>query len=117
MKKPPRMTKNGTIDRRRPPEYKRYPKGVSGNPLGRPRSRVTSLLEHADQIIDAPVAVIEDGNRKLLTECQIRAKRLANQFVRGELKACKEIVRILKRGKKGTPAFSEIEMIVDPSLD
>lgn len=78
---------------------------------------MTSLLEHADQIIDTPVPVTENGKRKLLTECQIRSKRLANQVARGEMKACKELVRILKRGKKAASTFSEIEMIVDPSLD
>lgn len=112
-----RLKADGTPDQRNPPSSTRYRKGASGNPLGRPRATFLSLSQQAKEIAEEPVAVIERGVRKKLTERQISARRLAHDMAKGDLKAFKEFVRVLKRDNKTASKFQAIQIRVHPDPD
>ncbi len=80
---------------RRPPQNKRFRKGRSGNPKGRPRGakNLTTLL---DQVLAEPVIVTEQGKRRRITKREAMLKQLANKAASGDAKAMQLLLAQLR---------------------
>ncbi len=66
-----------------PPKKYRFPKGVSGNPLGRPKGskNLSTILMEAAK---APVTATIDGRPRKITKLVATAMQLATQAASGE---------------------------------
>jgi hypothetical protein len=79
----------------KPPRHTRFKRGQSGNPRGRPRGakNLSTLLNEA---LNEPVVVTENGGRQRITKRKAAFKQLANEAAKGNLRAVKLLVEILK---------------------
>jgi hypothetical protein len=73
---------------RRPPAGRRFAKGASGNPNGRPR-KARSLGKEIDEALSETVEIKEKGQRRTVTKRRAAAKQLANASASGDLRAIK----------------------------
>src|SRR5690606_26810715 len=84
----PRKQKNYTVGYGRPPEATRFKPGQSGNPKGR-RKGVKSIGTILEEIIRQLVTVTEGQKKRRLSVLEVALRRLANDAMRGDLKAMK----------------------------
>ena len=73
---------------RRPPVGRRFQKGRSGNPGGRPRA-TRSLGKEIQEALSEKVEIKEQGRRQRITKRKAAAKQLANASASGDLRAIK----------------------------
>ena len=73
---------------KKPPTNKRFQKGVSGNPNGRPRGTLNwkTVFRNA---FEEQVTINEKGKRTAVTKIEAAAKQLANKSAGGDLQAIK----------------------------
>jgi hypothetical protein len=86
----------------RPPIGRRFQKGNSANPHGRPRKPkdLASLLKRA---LDTPVIVVEQGTRRRLTKREIVIAQLVEKCAGADLRATKILLDMLQKLERGTP--------------
>jgi Family of unknown function (DUF5681) len=95
------LTKNSVhpVDYGSPPVSSRWPKGVSGNPYGRPRSRPTSddmfLAE-----MDRPVKVLENGRTKTKNPEQVIYSNMVRKAGAGNFKTIKNLLALMESHEK-----------------
>jgi hypothetical protein len=70
----------------KPPRHRRFVKGRSGNPRGRPKGRknLSTLIE---QELNSTIIITENGVRKKITKREGIAKRIVNNALSGDPKA------------------------------
>ena len=87
----------------KPPRGRRFPKGNSANPRGRPRKSkdLASLLMRA---LDAPVTVVEAGTRRRLTKRELVIAQLVEKCAGADLRATKLLLDMLHKLERGAPA-------------
>jgi hypothetical protein len=87
----------------RPPIGRRFQKGKSGNPRGRPRrpKDLASLLKRA---LDTRVTVVEQGTRRKLTKREIVIAQLVEKCAGADLRATKLLLDMLQTFERGAPA-------------
>ena len=69
----------------RPPKGGQFRKGVSGNPLGRPK-RAPDLESEMVRQANLKVPVQERGKRRMLTKYQVKAMQLVNRAATGSFR-------------------------------
>src|SRR5258708_27837647 len=82
----------------KPPVLKRFKKGVSGNPSGRPKRTSEpidpgSLLEALD---NEEIMVRDNGKRKRMSKAEISFRQLMTKATKGDLKAARLVVKMAK---------------------
>ena len=84
------MTKD-TVGYRMPPTKRRFKKGQSGNPKGRPKgSRNLTMLVQRE--LNAPIEVTEKGKTRRIRRREAVVKTLVNDAIRGKDSARKQVV-------------------------
>ena len=71
---------------RKPPLHTRFKKGQSGNPRGRPKKNLPTLLVAA---LNEPVFVTIDGERRKITKREAVITQLVNESAGANLRATK----------------------------
>jgi hypothetical protein len=101
----------------KPPVGRRFRKGQSGNPRGRPRKDFSNLLVAA---LNEPVFVTTEGERRKITKSEAIVTQLVNKSTTADLRATKMLIDMLKeveekvtaaalpRTAKLTPADREV---------
>ncbi len=92
------------IGYRRPPPSRRFLKGKSGNPKGRPKGS-NNFLKVLEKELDQSIVVNENGKKKKITRLQAMVKRLVAGALQGEQRALLNLVEVLRRSGK----FDEVE--------
>lgn len=81
-----------------PPEQHRYPKGKSGNPLGRPKGVKLLQPEDIEKLFASGVPIQQaNGVVKKMAQLEVELRKLVQKALNKDLKA---IERLLKKFKK-----------------
>jgi hypothetical protein len=74
------------IGYRKPPKGAQFPKGISGNPRGRPKgSRNLATVLH--ETLNQTVIVVENGKKKAITKMEAAVKRMVEKATSGDMHA------------------------------
>jgi Family of unknown function (DUF5681) len=84
---------------RKPPLHTRFKKGQSGNPRGRPKKNLPTLLVAA---LNEPVFVTIDGERRKITKREAVITQLVNESAGANLRATKMLIDMMKDIEKKT---------------
>jgi len=92
---PPDRTCDYEVGYGKPPHRTRFQKGQSGNPRGRcsGSKNLSSLLSEA---LNEPVVVAENGGRRKISKRRAIIKQLVNQSAKGDWRAAKLLLDILR---------------------
>lgn len=74
------------VGKGKPPKDRRFAKGKSGNPKGRPKGSKNFGTELED-VLNAKVAVTEDGFKKRVTSRKATLMRLREKALKGDVRA------------------------------
>src|SRR5271169_7038283 len=77
----------------RPPLHTRFPKGQSGNPGGRSKKNLPSLLADA---LNEPVFVTVNGRHRKITKREAVVHQLVNKSTSADLRATKMLMDMMK---------------------
>lgn len=76
---------------KRPPKSTRFPKGQSGNAMGRPKgSKNFATVLHAE--LNTRISVTENGVRKTISKREATVKQVVNKAAAGNLPAAKMLL-------------------------
>jgi hypothetical protein len=84
----------------RPPESGRFPKGTSGNPKGRPKSRLASAVSAFDIIMDRTLTVTQGGKPREVTVEEALQHRTYQEAVNGNRAAQREVLKMIAKREK-----------------
>jgi hypothetical protein len=92
---PSKAPKNYKVGKGLPPMETRWKPGQSGNPKGRGKGRKNiATLFHEE--MNKKVAVVENGQRRMITKAQAAIKQLINSATKGDQKAIQAIMGFSK---------------------
>ena len=96
----------------KPPRNRRFRKGRSGNPKGRPKGtlNLATVLERA---LREPVVIDENGLRRTITKMEAAVKQLVNRAASGDLAALRQLLALVASAEQ---RFSDAQT-ERPSLD
>lgn len=105
----------------KPPRHRRFEKGRSGNPKGRPpRSKnIVTLLTRA---LNERVTISQNGRRKVITKREAIVAQLVNRSASADLKAMSMLLGMLQQaedpahGSDPSPALGDADESVLRSL-
>jgi Family of unknown function (DUF5681) len=83
----------------KPPRSKRFKAGVSGNPKGRPKRRLSPLVEILKNVFDGPIEYRDNGRRKVATPLELALKMIVDRAVAGDLPAAELALRVRERAE------------------
>ena len=92
--KPVRLKKDGSPDRRSPPEEHQFKKGKSGNPSGRPKGKA-SLQKAVQKALSTKAKVRLGGEDVEIPMMEAIALALAHKGVKGDPRAFAELIKHL----------------------
>jgi hypothetical protein len=84
----------------KPPSGGRFRAGVSGNPRGRPKRKVTPLAELIKSAVEVTITYSDRGKIKLASYRELRLKLLVDRAVTGNLDAAELVLKILARPER-----------------
>lgn len=84
------------IGYKKPPNDKRFKKGKSGNPSGRPKG-TNNFLALLEKELRQPMTITENGKKRTTTRLGAMAKRLVVAALQNDYKGLKTILEILRK--------------------
>jgi hypothetical protein len=97
---------------KRPPQHTQFKPGQSGNPRGRPKQK-KSLAELLQEILFRTVILKENGEPRRMMLIEVIANDLIHKAARGDAKARRDLLEILRRHPKVASPRMEIRQITD----
>ena len=91
-------TGNSEVGYGRPPRARRFQKGRSGNPKGRPKGSLNVATVLAATLRER-VVINEHGERKTVTKFEAAIKQLVNKAAGGDLRALQQLVALAKEAE------------------
>jgi len=82
-----------------PPEHRRFKKGQSGNPQGRPKGTL-NMATVLERTLREKVVINENGRRKTITKLEAAIKQLTNKAASGELKALQLLAALVRSAEE-----------------
>jgi Family of unknown function (DUF5681) len=101
------MTKSD-VGRGRPPKYSRFKPGISGNPKGRPKRRVTALGEITNDVFTAFVGYRDDGRLRKATRHELSVRALVKHALNGEISAAEMLLKLRSKAQAGDVSVQRI---------
>jgi len=98
----------------KPPLQTRFKKGQSGNPGGRRKKQLPTLLADA---LDEPVFVTIDGERRQITKREAIVHQLVNKSTTADLRATKMLFDMMKEAELQADAVAPAEKNVFAPTD
>ena len=98
----------------KPPLQTRFKKGQSGNPGGRRKKQLPTLLADA---LDEPVFVTIDGERRQITKREAIVHQLVNKSTTADLRATKMLFDMMKEAEQKADAVAPAEKNVFAPTD
>jgi len=102
----------------KPPSHRRFVKGQSGNPRGRPAG-AKNLKTLLNKALNEPVIVTENGGRRKISKREAIVTQLVNGSAKGDFKAIQILLAMLRDiegqtepAAPETSAFSEADQKV-----
>jgi hypothetical protein len=91
-----------------PPKNTRFKKGVSGNPMGRPKGSLNVAAAFTRTLLEK-VVINEHGQRKTVTKLEAALKQLVNKAASGDLRAVGQLVELARdaEAKQSAPGMQE----------
>jgi hypothetical protein len=101
----------------RPPAGSRFPKGRSGNPKGRPRSRPLPAASAFDIVIDRTLTVTQGGRARELTLEEALQHKTYQAAIAGNRAARREVLKMIAKRERWlaakAPKHSGIEILME----
>jgi hypothetical protein len=100
-----------------PPEAGRFPKGTSGNPKGRPKSRRASSVSAFDIITDLTVTLTQGGKLREVTVEEALQHRTYQEAINGNRAAQREVLKMIAKREKWLAAkrpVSRVKILSEP---
>ena len=102
----------------RPPAGKRFVKGRSGNPAGRPKKRdpvigLNSLLETVEKVGGRKIAMVLDGKQELLPAFEAVVVKTLQQALAGKQDAVRTLVALYTRLEQRRREYPAVESLPD----
>ena len=86
---------NDSVGYGKPPKHTQFPKGKSGNPKGRPPTKI--LHQVLEEVMNELVTVTtEEGKKKKMTKKEVFIQKLIHDSMKGKSTATKTLTRLLK---------------------
>jgi hypothetical protein len=79
----------------RPPRHRRFVKGQSGNPRGRPRG-AKNMKTLLSKVLNELVIVTENGSRRKVSKREAIATQLVNRSAKADFKAIQILMGLLR---------------------
>lgn len=92
----------------KPPANKRFKKGHSGNPKGRPKG-MQSLRSVFQRTLNEPVVIVQGGKRRTITKREAVVQQITSQAVKGDQKAAKLVLDHDRDGQGKAEAQARID--------
>ena len=99
------------VGRGKPPKKKQFPKGVSGNPNGRPRKK-PDLYTELRRVLNEKVTMTIEGEQQRVTVQQALLLRLRDQALRGDVWAGKLVKKVVDAIPDSGGEFDHIDQQV-----
>lgn len=97
--KPVRLKKDGSPDRRSPPEEHQFKKGKSGNPSGRPKGKA-SVEKAVQKALSKMASVRLGGDETEMPMLEAMVLALAHRGVKGDSRAFAELIKHLPEDRR-----------------
>src|SRR5688500_9307636 len=91
---------SGKVGPGRPPAGSRFPKGRSGNPKGRPRSRPLPAPSAFDIVIDRTLTVTQGGRARELTLEEALQHKTYQAAIAGNRAARREVLKMIEKRER-----------------
>jgi hypothetical protein len=100
---------NPGVGYRKPPRRTQYPKGVSGNPAGRPPGK-RNLATVLQETLAEPVVVMEDGEKKTVTKMEAAIKRMVDKATSGDMHAFRVLSALVVSSEESATGLTTSEL-------
>jgi Family of unknown function (DUF5681) len=95
----------------RPPKATQFPKGVSGNPKGRPKG-MRPVGAPLQEILRQRVTVTESGRTRRLPALEVMLRRLTNDAMRSDKTALKTVLALVDRYGQSTDTELQTDELI-----
>ena len=85
---------NSTVGYGKPPKHSQFKKGKSGNPKGRPPTKVLHTV--IEEILNQKVPITINGEKVVMTKKEAVIQQLMNESMKGKSSATKTLIYLLK---------------------
>ncbi len=99
---------SGKIGYKRPPEGRRWRKGETGNPNGRPK-REDSIAHYLQKALDAPITIKDGDFERVVTAREAIVALRMQAATMGDPNAMRDLLRLQKR--EVVPRRSQLEIL------
>ncbi|MFL6437529.1 MAG: DUF5681 domain-containing protein [Terriglobales bacterium] len=94
---------------RKPPKRTQFPKGVSGNPAGRPAGRC-NLATVLEETLNEFVVVTERGEKKTVTKMEAAVKRMVRKAISGNTHAFRVLSALVLSSEESATGLTTSEL-------
>jgi hypothetical protein len=92
----------------KPPKHSRFKPGVSGNPLGRPKRKASTIGEAINGVLNSPAEYFEGGRPRRTTRQELAVRALTKDALRGDVRAAEMLLKLRAHAQSSGNVDNEI---------